>query len=76
MEVDDNTSLIVVNPQGILDQQLRHRLIHLLNTFIIAFILINYIKLYLLKFFKLMNIIFNIRYGLLFFKSETEKIMI
>jgi hypothetical protein len=37
MEVDDSTSMIVVDPQAILDQLLRHRLIHLLNIFIIIF---------------------------------------
>jgi hypothetical protein len=30
MEVDDNSALIVGNPQGILGQQLRHKLINLL----------------------------------------------
>jgi hypothetical protein len=32
MEVDDNFSLIVVNPKGILDQQLRPHSINLLNS--------------------------------------------
>jgi hypothetical protein len=32
MEVDDNISLSVVNPKGILDQQLRPHSIHSLNS--------------------------------------------
>jgi hypothetical protein len=36
MEVDDNISLIVDDPQGILDQQLRLHPIHLLNNNIIT----------------------------------------
>ncbi len=43
MEVDDNISLIVEDPQGILEHQHRPRPIHLLNTITL---LINYIKLY------------------------------
>ncbi len=43
MEVDDNILLIVGGSQEILDQQLRPRPIHLINT--IMFI-INYIMLY------------------------------
>jgi hypothetical protein len=35
MEVDDNTSLIVGDPQGILDQHLSPHLILLLNNIII-----------------------------------------
>jgi hypothetical protein len=40
MEVDDNISLIVVNPHGIFDQQLRSRPIHFLNI-IIDYMIIN-----------------------------------
>jgi hypothetical protein len=36
MEVDDNCALIVGNPQGILDLQLRPRPMHLLNIIIIS----------------------------------------
>jgi len=45
MEVDDNISLIVVNPHGIFDQQLRSRPIHLLNIIIILidYMIINII---------------------------------
>jgi hypothetical protein len=39
MEVEDNCALIVSDPQGILDQQLRPHPIHVLN---IIFILITY----------------------------------
>jgi hypothetical protein len=45
MENDGNISLIVDNPLGILDQQLRPHLIHLLNIII----LINYSNLYKIK---------------------------
>ncbi len=41
-EDDQYISLIVGDPHGVLDQQLRPRTIHFLNTFIIS-ILINYI---------------------------------
>jgi len=34
MEVDDNILMIVGDPRGILDEQLRPRLIHLLNNII------------------------------------------
>ncbi len=46
MEVDDNTLLIIGNPRGILDQQLRPHGINLLNIIIT---LINYIKLNVIK---------------------------
>jgi hypothetical protein len=35
MEADDNISMIVGGPQGILDEQFRPRIIHLLNIFIV-----------------------------------------
>jgi hypothetical protein len=40
MEVDDSILLIVGDPQGIFDQQLRPHQIHLIN---ITFLIINYI---------------------------------
>ncbi len=43
MEVDDNTSMIVGDPQGILDQHLSPRLILLLNIIIIIILLMSYI---------------------------------
>jgi hypothetical protein len=49
MELDNNISLIVGYPQGVLGQQLRPHPIHLLNITII--ILINYNKSYFIKFF-------------------------
>jgi hypothetical protein len=49
MEVDKNISLIVLDMQGIFDQQLRLCPIHSLNiTFVI---LINYMRLYNIKLF-------------------------
>ncbi len=50
MEVDDNIFLIVGDPQGILDQQLRTKQICILNIIIIT--LIEFIKIYILLFFK------------------------
>jgi hypothetical protein len=46
MEVDDNMSLIVDNPLGILDQQLRHHPIHLLNINCYLFKLLYFIIVY------------------------------
>jgi hypothetical protein len=46
VEVSDNILLIVFYPQGILDQKLRPRPIHLLNIVIILF---SYLKLYIIK---------------------------
>jgi hypothetical protein len=43
MDVGDNISLIVGDPQGILDQQFRPHPIDLLNIIIIVIVLINYI---------------------------------
>ncbi len=47
-EADNNISLIVGNPQGILEQLLRPRPIHLLNTIIVF---IYYIKFSSIKLF-------------------------
>ncbi len=49
MEVDDNILLNVGDPQGILNWELRHHQIYLLNVMIIN--LIKYIKLYVIKLF-------------------------
>ncbi len=43
MEVDDNIVLIVGDQQGILDQQLRPHIIHLLNIIITQLTVLNYI---------------------------------
>jgi hypothetical protein len=47
MKVDDNILPIVGDPLGILDQQLRPRIIHFLN---IMSIKINYIKVYIFEY--------------------------
>ncbi len=64
MEVDDNILLIVGDQSGILDKQLRLHPIHLLN---IILILVNYIKLYIIK---LVGLILNL--GPSHLKVETE----
>jgi hypothetical protein len=48
VEFDDNNLAIVGNPKGIFDQQLRPHPINLLN---ISFILIYYIKVYIIYVF-------------------------
>jgi hypothetical protein len=52
MKVDDNILLIVGDPQGILDQQLRTKQICILNIIIIIITLIEFIRIYILLIFK------------------------